>query len=417
MPVLMILAEWRYLRRGEQLYRELAQRWARGTAILFAVGAVSGTVLSFELGILWPGFMAEAGPLIGMPFSLEGFAFFLEAIALGIYLYGWDRVSPWVHWASGFVVALSGLLSGIFVTAVNAWMNTPRGVMLGDDGHLHSTSLWEAFFTPAFPTQAFHMVIAAFSSVSLAVYGLHAYQLYKKRQPEFQKAAMNVALPCLLISSMLQIFSGDLSAKHIAEYQPAKLAAAEGLFETEIGAPLLIGGIPLVDEEKTILAIEIPKMLSVMAFGDPDASVRGLSSFPKNERPPIVIVHLAFQVMVGIGSWMIILAAYSAYRRFRYQDFGPPWLLILAALSTPLGMIALESGWIVTEVGRQPWIVHGLMRTADAVTPAGNLTMSLTVAILVYGFLGIVVAQMLRRYVRNANQELPTSTKENRGLL
>lgn len=400
MPLLMVLAEARYVRSGETVYRELAQRWAKGTAILFAVGAVSGTVLSFELGLLWPRFMEHAGPLIGMPFSLEGFAFFLEAIALGVYLYGWERVPRGVHLASGVVVAASGLMSGIFVVAVNAWMNTPRGFSLAADGSLVDVDLWQAFFTPAFPTQAAHMAVAAYASVSFAVLGIHAWRALKQPESAFHRAALRIVLPVVVISAPLQVLTGDRAAKHIAEHQPAKLAAAEALFETERGAPLLIGGWPDPETRTTRYAIQLPRMLSVLAHGDPDAEVTGLSDVARDEWPPIAFVHVSFQVMVACGIAMLALAFWGAWLWLRNARLARQRLFLRAAtVAGPLGLIAVEAGWMVTEVGRQPWIIRGVMRTADAVTPMPGLVVSLLVTCVVYLFLGIVVLVLLGRYV------------------
>jgi cytochrome bd ubiquinol oxidase subunit I len=403
MPLLMVLAELHHRRSGDPVYRELARRWSKGTAILFAVGAVSGTVLSFELGLLWPRFMEYAGPLIGMPFSLEGFAFFLEAIALGIYLYGWDRVSPNVHLASGVVVALSGLASGVFVVAVNAWMNTPRGFRLDAEGRPVDVDLWQAFFTPAFPTQAAHMAIAAYTSVAFAVLGIHAWRLLRDPMSAFHRAAVAVVLPLAILSAPLQALTGDFAAKHLAAQQPLKLAAAEGLFRTQAGAPLTLGGWPDVDSEEVHAGIHLPKLLSVLAFSDPDAVVRGLGDFPREDWPPVPIVHVAFQVMVGCGSLLLVLAAWGvvlALRRRRAVDSRA--FLRALVLGAPLGLIALEAGWVVTEVGRQPFIVQGVMRVRDAVTPVPRLEVSLAVTTLIYLVLGVIVLIMLRRHVLSA---------------
>jgi len=403
MPLLMVVAEWRFLRSGDRVYRDLAQRWAKGTAILFAVGAVSGTVLSFELGLLWPEFMARAGPLIGMPFSMEGFAFFLEAIALGVYLYGWDRVSPRVHLGSGIVVALSGLVSGVFVVAVNAWMNTPRGFRLTESGEITDVNLWNAFFTPAFPSQATHMALAAYTSVGFAVLGIHAFRLLKAPDSAFHRAAVRVVLPMVIIATPLQVISGDSSAKHIAEHQPAKLAAAEALFETQRGAPLLVGGIPDPETRTVTFAFHLPKGLSFLAKGDFDAEVQGLDRVPREDWAPITITHLSFQVMVGAGFTMLGVALWGAWLLVRKKKLAEQRRFLWAAtLSAPLGLLAVETGWMVTEVGRQPWIIHGVMRTRDAVTPMPNLVVTLAFTCLLYLLLGVVVAVMLRRYVQRS---------------
>jgi cytochrome bd ubiquinol oxidase subunit I len=403
MPLFMVLAEWRYLKKGEVLYRELAVRWAKGTAILFAVGAVSGTVLSFELGLLWPKFMERAGPLVGMPFSLEGFAFFLEAIALGIYLYGWDRVPPRAHLASGVVVAVSGLMSGVFVVAVNAWMNTPRGFRVDGAGQWVDLDLSEAFFTPAFPTQALHMAAAAYSSVAFAVLGIHAARLRRDPNNAFHRAALKIVIPIVIASMPIQLISGDLAGKQLAREQPLKLAAIEALFETQRGAPLLLGGVPNMKEERVEYGIELPKLLSFAATGDADGVVRGLRDFPRENWPPVPVVHYAFQIMVGAGSAMTLVAAWAAWLLVRRRSpADSPWFLRVAVCCAPLGLIALEAGWTVTEVGRQPFIVQGVMRVRDALTPMPGLWVPFTLSVLLYLVLGAVVTLLLFRHVLSA---------------
>jgi cytochrome d ubiquinol oxidase subunit I len=405
MPLLMVLAEWRHQRDGDPIYRELAHRWAKGTAILFAVGAISGTVLSFELGLLWPTFMEHAGPLIGMPFSLEGLAFFLEAIALGIYLYGWDRVSPRVHLWSGVVVALSGAASGVLVIAVNAFMNTPQGFTRDAAGQLLSVDLWQAFFTPAFPTQASHMLLAAYTSVGFAVLGIHAWSLWRRGPSRFHAAALRLVLPLLFVVTPLQMLSGDFAAKHIARYQPSKLAAAEALWETQRRAPLVIGGIPLDGGRELVMGLHVPGALSFLATGDIDAEVIGLRDIPANDRPPVLVPHLAFQVMVGAGSAMLALVAWAAWLRWKKRDLSThPRFLTLATFAGPLGLLAVEAGWCVTEVGRQPWIIRGVLLVSEAVTPMPGLVWSLLMSIVVYVFLGCVVLVLLYRHVVSVPQ-------------
>lgn len=400
MPLFMVLAERRYHASGDPTYRELAQRWAKGTAILFAVGAISGTVLSFELGLLWPVFMEHAGPLIGMPFSLEGIAFFLEAIALGIYLYGWERVPPSIHLASGAVVALSGAASGVLVIAVNAFMNTPRGFVIGPNGELSSVDLWAAFFTPAFPTQALHMLFAAYASVALAVIGIHAARLRKDPQSPFHRAALHIALPVLMISVPLQILSGDFAAKHLARHQPAKLAAAEALWQTQRGAALVIGGVPLEGGRRVAYALHVPKLLSLLATGDLEGEVIGLEDIPPDERPPVLVPHLAFQVMVACGFAMLGLVLWALWLTWRKRPLHEQRVFLTClAGAAPLGLIAVEAGWIVTEVGRQPWIISHVMRVRDAITPMPGLIWTLLASVLIYLFLGCVVAVLLYRHV------------------
>jgi cytochrome d ubiquinol oxidase subunit I len=396
MPLFMVISEWRWMQGGDPVDLELTKRWLEGTAILFAVGAVSGTVLSFELGLLWPKFIQWAGPVIGMPFSLEGFAFFLEAIFIGIYLYGWKRVPRMVHWLSGVVVAVSGCVSGIFVVCANAWMNTPAGFRI-EDGRAVDIDVWAAMFNPAAFQQTLHMTIAAYLAIAAVAAGIHARGLLRDPSSRFHRRALEVVVPVLAVCAPLQLVSGDISAKAVSHQQPVKLAAMEGQWETERGAPLRIGGWPDERTETTRGAIEIPRLLSILAFGDPNAEVKGLKEVPPEDRPPVAPVHYAFQVMVGCGSALIGIAALIALLRIRKRSAADtPWLLRLLVIASPLGLIAIEAGWIVTEVGRQPWIVHGVMRTRDAVTPMPGLIVPLVAIALLYLFLGWVVIALLR---------------------
>lgn len=397
MPLLMVVAEWRYRRSGDSTYLELARRWAKGTAILFAVGAVSGTVLSFELGLLWPTFMQLAGPVIGIPFALEGFAFFTEAIFLGVYLYGWDRVSPRAHLFAGLMVAASGAASALFVVIVNAWMNTPSGVVV-DGTSFAAIDPIAAMRNPSSFQQVLHMLLASYASTGLAVGGLHAAVLLRARRTEtangraFHRQAMFVALTIGIPAAILQPISGDISARAVAQWQPAKLAAMESLIETQRGAPLNVGGV-----------IEIPRGLSLLAFHDADAEVKGLAAFPRDQWPPVAPVRAAFQLMVLLGTLMALVSAWAAVVLVRGRDIAAqrPLLVALASL-TPAGFIATEAGWIVTEVGRQPWIIAGVLRTAEAVTPMPGLSVPMTVFALLYLGLGGIVAVLIASLVREA---------------
>jgi cytochrome d ubiquinol oxidase subunit I len=397
MPLLMAIAEGLYLRRREAVYLDLAQRWARGTAILFAVGAVSGTVLSFELGLLWPRFMEYAGGIIGMPFSLEGFAFFTEAIFLGIYLYGWDRISPLMHWGSGIIVALSGLLSGVFVVTVNAWMNAPAGFAVVD-GRVTNIDPIAAMLNPASLPQVLHMVLAAYVATGFAVAAVHAFFLLRDRKNVFHRRAFGIALAVAAVGAPLQIVSGDMIARMVAQRQPAKFAAMEGHYRTESRAPLTLGGIPDDQAMTTHYAIRIPLGLSLLAHGDPNAPVRGLDSIPRDEWPNTRIVHWAFDLMVGSGFALLALAAWAGWlwcRRRRLPD--DRWLLRALVVAGPLGLIAIEAGWFVTEVGRQPWIIYGVMRTAEAVTPMSGLVVPFVTFTAIYVFLSVILVYLLRR--------------------
>jgi cytochrome bd ubiquinol oxidase subunit I len=405
MPLMMAIAEWRWLRTREAAWRELARRWAQGTAILFAVGAVSGTVLSFELGLLWPSFMAFAGPIFGMPFALEGFAFFTEAIFLGVYLYGWDRVSPRMHWIAGVIVAISGALSGAFVVIANAWMNTPTGFRLVDSPPGPGPVAADidpiaAMNNPAAPSEIVHMLLAAYAAVGFAVAAIHAYMLLRDRRNVFHRHALAVALAVGGGAAVLQPLSGDWIAKQVARTQPVKLAAMEGQFKSETGAPIRLGGIPDEEAGETRLALEIPYALSLLAYNDPHARVRGLEEFPREDWPPVLVVHVAFQVMVACGMLMAavtVTGAWIAWRTRRVPD--ATWYLWLLIASGPAGIVAIEAGWTVTEVGRQPWIIHGVMRTAEAVSTMPGLVVPFVTICALYLFLGVTVIFLLRRHV------------------
>ncbi|HEV2180055.1 MAG TPA: cytochrome ubiquinol oxidase subunit I [Gemmatimonadaceae bacterium] len=395
MPVLMIIAEARWRRTGDAMYLELAKRWAKGTAILFAVGAVSGTVLSFELGLLWPGFMRFAGAIIGMPFSLEGFAFFAEAIFLGVYLYGWQRISPRAHIVAGSLVAVSGAASALFVVIANAWMNTPAGFRLRNGAPVDVDPI-AAMLTPAAFPEVLHMLLAAYAATGFAVAGIHAFMLLRDNRNAFHRRALGVALLVGVPAAIVQPISGDVSARYVAHWQPPKLAAMEGQFRTQSGAPLRIGGIPDVDAQRTRWAIEIPNGLSLLAFHDPHALVRGLDAVPRRDWPPVPVVHVAFQIMVGLGTYLALLGLWVAIDAGRRRDLAANrWLLRAVAIASPMGFVCIEAGWTVTEVGRQPWVIYGVMRTADSVTPMPGLIVPFLVISALYCFLGVVVVWLL----------------------
>lgn len=404
MPALMVIAEWRWLTSRDPLQLELAKRWAKGTAILFAVGAVSGTVLSFELGLLWPTFMEHAGAVIGMPFSLEGFAFFTEAIFLGIYLYAWKRIPPRAHFAAGVVVAVSGALSGAFVVCANAWMNAPAGFRMVN-GQVTDVDPIAAMFNAAAPSQIVHMTLASFAATGFAVAGIHAFAL-RRGTPHraFHRAALQIALWVGLPAALVQPLSGDWSARSVAERQPVKLAAMEGHLKTGPAA-FVIGGWPDAETLEHTGAIEIPGALSFLLHGDRNAVVKGVDAVPPDERPPLAIVHLAFQIMIGCGSVMAALSVWGAWRWWRRKRGRGSALpddrrfLTAVVLAGPLGFIALEAGWTVTEVGRQPWIVQGIMRTADAVTPMPGLVVSFVLFSALYIGLAVTVVFLLWRQI------------------
>jgi len=402
MPFFMVISHYKWLKTRKPQYLTLTKSWQKGVAIFFVTGAVSGTALSFELGLLWPNFMKYAGPIIGMPFSLEGAAFFIEAVALGFYLYGWNKIPERFHLLTGVIVGLSGVLSGILVVSANSWMNSPSGFDYVN-GQFTNIDPVAAFLNDAWFAQALHMTLAAFAATSFAVAGIHAWQIYKGRNVIVHKTAFNIAIVFGAVAALLQPLSGDYSAKDIAQRQPAKLAALEAHYKTEKGVPLYIGGIVNEETHEVTHKIEIPKALSFLAFGDFDAEVKGLNDFPEEDRPPVAITHYAFQVMVGLGTLLMLAAAIYliSLKKRKWQDSKRYWLYF--AVMAPVGFLALEAGWIVTEVGRQPWIIHNVMRTKDAVTPMPGMIYSFYMYVVLYLILSISVTWLMARQIKVLN--------------
>jgi cytochrome d ubiquinol oxidase subunit I len=394
MPLLMVMAEAAWLRTRQPHYRDLARKWAKATALTFAVGAVSGTALSFELGLLWPRFMALAGPIIGPAFALEGYAFFIEAIFLGLYLYGWDRLSPRAHWLAGWAVAASGMLSGVLVVAANAWMQTPAGVEWVE-GRAAEVSALAPFLSPAWAQMALHSTLSCYVAAGFATAGVYALGMLRGRRDAYHRSGLGLALALAGVTAVLQPLSGDLSAKNVAHYQPAKLAAMEAHFHTRPRAPLVIGGLPDPEAGTVRWGIHIPGGLSFLATGDPDAVVPGLFDYPPDQRPNVVLVHTAFQVMVAAGLALVALSVWYWGARWRGRAEGR-WLLRALVAGSPLGFLALQAGWIVTEAGRQPWVVYEVMRTADGVTPVAEVPATLFGFSVLYLGLGTALALLLR---------------------
>lgn len=408
MPFFMVVSHYKWLKTRDKVYLSLTKAWQKGVAIFFVTGAVSGTILSFELGLLWPKFMLHAGPIIGMPFSLEGAAFFVEAIALGFYLYGWKKIkSEWFHWFTGLIIGLAGVASGILVVSANGWMNAPTGFDYVNGEFLNIDPV-QALLNDAWFSQALHMVLAAFTATGFAVAGIHAWQIYKKRNIAVHRKAFNIAITFGAVAAILQPISGDISAKDIAVRQPVKLAALEAHYHTEKGAPLYIGGIVNEETQEVTHKIEIPKMLSFLAFGDFNAEVKGLNDFPQENLPPVAITHYAFQLMVGLGTFLALLAIIFFISRKKRSLLQKTWFWLLFALAAPLGFIAVEAGWIVTEVGRQPWVIYNIMRTEDSVTPMNGIEYSLFLFIFLYVVLAIAVSWLMGRQITVFNRHPST---------
>ncbi len=385
LPVLTALVQWLGARTGDPVYERLARRWARSMGVLFAVGAVSGTILSFEMGLLWPGLMGRYGQVIGLPFGLEGFAFFLEAIFIGIYLYGWDRLPARVHRATILPVAVAGVASAFFVVSANAWMNQPVG-FTESGGQVSTVDPWRAMFNPATPPQTIHMILAALMVSGFATAAVYAAGLLRGRRDRYHRLGFLVPFTFAALVAPVQVVAGDYAARFLATNQPAKLAAAEALYRTGSHAPL------------RVVTVEVPDGLSLLVGGSPDTVVTGLDQVPPDLRPPVPVVHLAFDLMVGIGLGLLALGLWLLVAWWRRRDLpGTRWFLRLSVLAGFAAPLAVEAGWVVTEVGRQPWTVYGYLRTVDAVNPAPGLAVGLVVVALTYALLTVATVYVLRR--------------------
>ncbi len=396
LPLLMLVAEGLWLRTRDQVWLTLARRWSKSFGILFAVGAVSGTTLSFELGLLWPRFMAFSGAIFGLPFSAEGFAFFLEAIFLGLYLYGWNRLTPLAHWLTSIPIAVSGALSSVFVVMANAWMNSPTGFRLGSDGRLLDVDPLAAALNPSTPTEDPHMLVSAYVVTGFLVAAVYAVGLLRRRDDVLHRRGLMLGMGMAAVAIVLAGITGDNSARFIYQAQPAKFASMEGIYHTARGAPVNLGGIPVDSEQRVVGSIEIPNLLSLLAAFDPNAEVRGLDTFPPNDRPNPVIVHLSFDAMVGLGM-LIGLAAALFWLLCLFRRCIPMRrpLLWLIAVTGPASVVAMEAGWFVTEFGRQPWIVYGILRTSEAATTAPALGPTFLIFFAIYIGLAVTTARLL----------------------
>lgn len=402
-PAIVLFVEWLHLRTGDPLYRRLARRWSRIMVALFAVGVVTGTILSFELGMLWPEFMGTFGDVFGLGFAIEGFAFFLEAIFIAIYVYGWDRMPPKWHFASGFPIVFTGVLGATMVIAVNGWMNNPGGFRLVN-GEAVDVKPWEALFGNSFFWhEVVHMYVAAYIVVGFLLAGAYAWgKLRHGRWGRYERTALAIPLTIAAFAAPVQLLVGDWAAREVAVHQPVKLAAIEGLQRTTSGASEHIFGWYDKDTGEIDYGIEIPKLLSLLAFHDPNATVRGLDSVPPEDRPgPINTVRFAFQAMVLIGSGLAMLAVFVLLVRWRKGRLPRSvWFYRALVLAGPGAVVALICGWITTEVGRQPWVVYNVMRTDEAVTGAGGVPVGYGLLALVYVGLLAAVWWILRRLAR-----------------
>jgi cytochrome d ubiquinol oxidase subunit I len=398
-PAFVVFAEWLHLRTGDEVYRVLARRWAKVMLALFAVGVVTGTILSFEMGLLWPNFMATFGDVFGLGFTIEGISFFVEAIFIGIYVYGWNRLSSRAHLLTGIPIIISGFSGSLMVISVNGWMNHPTGFTL-KNGHAVDVHPFAALFQNSyFWHELIHMYIAGYMVAGFLTASVYAWALLRGRNSRYNRVALIIPLTVAALASPIQIVVGDWAAREVAKAQPVKLAALEGLQTTQTGAPEHLLG--WYDGHGVEYGIKIPKLLSLLAFHDPNAKVKGLDSVPVDDRPPVNVVRFSFQTMVGIGTGLALLGVVfvDAWLRLRRLPASRCFYRALVAAG-PLSVVALIAGWITTEVGRQPWVVYRVMRTSEAVTGASGIPVGYATLALVYAGLAVAVAWLLRRLGR-----------------
>ena len=400
LPALVLFVEWLGIRTRDPVYRTLARRWSRVMISLFAVGVVTGTILSFEFGLLWPAWMAKFGSVFGFAFALEGISFFLEAIFIGIYVYGWDRFSPRVHLLTGIPIAITGFAGSLMVITVNGWMNHPTGFTI-KGGEVTDVHPFEALFENSyFWHELVHMYLAGYIVVGFVLAGVYAWGRLRGRWGRYERAALVIPLTVAALAAPAQVVIGDWNGRAVAAEQPIKLAAFEGLQETTKGAPEHILG--WYNGTTVVGGIRIPDLLSILAYHSPSATVQGLDTVPPNDRPPVNWVRFAFQTMVFIGTGLTLLGVWYLWPRiFRRRLPRSRWFYRALVAAAPLSLVALIAGWITTEVGRQPWIVYKVMRTSEAVTGATGVPVGLATLIVVYLLLGALVVWLLRRLARS----------------
>jgi cytochrome d ubiquinol oxidase subunit I len=399
LPALMLIANYRGLRHQDAEALKLAQRWSKAVAVTFAVGAVTGTVLSFEFGLLWPAFTGRFGPVFGVLFAIEGIFFFLEAIFITIYIFGWKHLSPWAHFWSGVPVAISGLGGAFSVVAVNSWMNQPQGYA-PSTGDVTSVEPWKVIFNPAVRYEVPHMILAAYLVTGFIVASIYATGMLRGRRDRIHRLGLLIPLTVACIATPIQFAVGDSAARAIAKDQPVKFAAMECVQKTSTHVTEYLGGRCTSSGVKG--GIGIPGLDSFLVGWSTSTQVTGLDSVPPDDRPPAnTMLHLSFDAMVGICTALIVLALWLGFGWWRRRDFPQSrWFLRATAVSGVASVIALECGWIVTEVGRQPWVVYNVMRTSDAVTQANGVWVTFTLVLILYVALGTTLIVALRAMSR-----------------
>ncbi|GAC1433967.1 MAG: cytochrome ubiquinol oxidase subunit I [Ktedonobacteraceae bacterium] len=409
LPLLLCIAEGIAIKKKDPVWMTLARRWSKSAAIIFAIGAVSGTIVEFELGLLWPTYINYTGAIVGPLFAFEGFAFFLEAIFFAIYLYGWGRLKPLQHWLSSFPIVIGGAASTWFIVTTNAWMNTPTGFIF-KNGKLTGIDTVSAIFNPSTPYETVHMLLACYVACGFGVAALYAFSMLRGKRDTYRRYGLLLGLAMALIATPLQIISGDFNARYLSSKQPAKLAAMEGVFQTGTNIPLHIGGFPIYDTQTGkgtyYYSIDIPDGLSLLVGYNPNTKITGLNEFAPQDRPNPLPVHLSFDGMVGSGFFILGIACLFWLLYFLRKRRIPEYRLMLlgVVLAGPLGFLSVELGWMVTEWGRQPWVIYGFLRTSQAVTTAPFLNISFLIFSAIYIVLAITMVALL---VRQGRKPLP----------
>ncbi len=398
-PALVLFAEWLGIRTGDRLYTTLARRWTRVMVALFAVGVITGTVLSFEMGLLWPEFTATFGSVFGLGFAIEGFSFFMEAIFIGIYVYGWGRLSPRAHLLGGVPIVITGLTGSLTVISVNAWMNHPGGFALRG-GRVVDVDPWRALFANAYLWhELVHMVFAGYIVSGFVMAGVYAFGRLRGRWGRYERTALAIPLTVAALASPVQVLVGDWAAREVASTQPTKLAALEGLYRTTRGAPEHILG--WYTGDRVVGGIEIPHLLSFLSTHHWNATIEGLAAVPPSQRPPVNVVRIAFQSMVGIGTLLALLGVITVVTWLRRKRLPESvWFYRAVVLAAPASVVALVAGWVVTEVGRQPWVVYRVMPTAAAVTGARGIPVGYGLLAGAYVVVAAGLVWVLRRLAR-----------------
>jgi len=401
--LVILVLETLFLKSGEEIYKTISSFLIKILGLIFVVGVATGIVLEFSFGTNWAQYSRLVGDIFGAPLAAEGiFAFFLESVFLGVLLFGRNRVSRRVYWLSAFLVFFGSHLSGFWIIIANSWMQTPAGFVM-EGGRAVLTAFYAAVFNPSTVIRYLHTMLAGWITGTLFLAGIAAWYLLNKRHEAVSRIIMKISLVIFIFSALAQFVSGHSSAVQVTRTQPEKMAAFEALWNTVDGAPLSLIGIPVESEQKTYLEISIPKLLSLLAYFDPNARVLGLNEFKPDERPPVLLPYMSYHVMIALGSLFALLAAVSTLLLFRGTAYTSKWFLVSMIAAIPLPHLANEFGWIAAEVGRQPWAVYRVLRTADAVSvvvPAWQVLFSLIMFSLIYLLLFAVFVMILLKIIK-----------------